>query len=227
LSFFVVVTSSIHCQIFVSPSLFSMNIPSQSCITLVRVRVTSRLAVYLQSVRLGDNPLRLTTSNLFSNWTLAVYSLYVTSSLTRRWVYRLQLLLGFVSAVILKSESCGTHYHILLAQIRESPYLEAHVPVFISPGTWFLFVASYDSQGYGGGIRSRLHTDRRFLINDEVACMYRMSQEERSVFWEIIVPVIRNRNVKSTVSYCGQLEVNGHPLTWRWKQIHFPKCCVL
>jgi hypothetical protein len=26
------------------------------------------------------------------------------------------------------------------------------------PGTGFLFVASYDSQGYGGGIRPRLHT---------------------------------------------------------------------
>jgi hypothetical protein len=28
----------------------------------------------------------------------------------------------------------------------------------IPPGTVFLFVASYDSQGYGGGIRTRLHT---------------------------------------------------------------------
>jgi hypothetical protein len=48
------------------------------------------------------------------------------------------------------------------------PNLESQVPVFIShrnrvarlypqtPGS--LFIASYDSQGYGGGIRTRLHT---------------------------------------------------------------------
>jgi spore germination protein YaaH len=39
------------------------------------------------------------------------------------------------SAVILGSESRGTHDHILLSRIRD-----------------FLFVASYDSQSYGGGI---------------------------------------------------------------------------
>jgi hypothetical protein len=53
----------------------------------------------------------------------------------------LQLLLGLASAVILGSESRGTRDHILLTQIRNFP-----------------FVASYDSQGYGGGIRPRLHT---------------------------------------------------------------------
>jgi hypothetical protein len=51
--------------------------------------------------------------------------------------------------------------HILLSQIRD-------VPVFIHPRNRVFqlypealsspFVASYDSQGYGGGIRSRLHT---------------------------------------------------------------------
>jgi hypothetical protein len=46
-----------------------------------------------------------------------------------------------------------------LSQIRDSPNLEGQVPVFISPQTLgSLFVASYDSQGYGGGIRNRLHT---------------------------------------------------------------------
>jgi hypothetical protein len=38
------------------------------------------------------------------------------------------------------SESLGTRDHILLSQIRD-----------------FLFVVSYDSRGYGGGIRRRLH----------------------------------------------------------------------
>jgi hypothetical protein len=78
------------------------------------------------------------------------------------WVYSLQLLLVLASAVILRSESRGTHNHILLSQIRDSPNLEDQVPVFISPRTrvaWLypqalgsLYVASYDSQGYGGVI---------------------------------------------------------------------------
>jgi hypothetical protein len=58
-------------------------------------------------------------------------------SLMRGRVCRLQLLLALASAVILESESCGTHDHILVSQIRDF---------------------SYDSQGYGGGIRPRLHT---------------------------------------------------------------------
>jgi hypothetical protein len=49
------------------------------------------------------------------------------------------MLLAVASAVFLGSESLGTRDHILLTQIS-------------------LFVASYDSQGHGGGIRSRLHT---------------------------------------------------------------------
>jgi hypothetical protein len=48
---------------------------------------------------------------------------YVTSSLTRGRVCRLQLLLVLASAIILRSEFRGTHDHILLSQIRVSPYL--------------------------------------------------------------------------------------------------------
>jgi hypothetical protein len=53
--------------------------------------------------------------------------------------------------------------HFILSQIRDSPNLEGQDPVFISPrnrvarlqpqGLSSLFVASYDSQGYGVGIR--------------------------------------------------------------------------
>jgi hypothetical protein len=60
------------------------------------------------------------------------YSPYVTSSLTRGWVCRLQLLLAIASAVIHGSGSCGTH-HILLSQIRDSRNLEGQVPVLTSP----------------------------------------------------------------------------------------------
>jgi hypothetical protein len=81
----------------------------------------------------------------------------------------LQLLLAFASAVILGSEPRGTHDHILLPQVWDSLNLEGHFPVFISPRKWVaqlypqalssLFVSSYDSQGYGGGIRTRLHSN--------------------------------------------------------------------
>jgi hypothetical protein len=97
------------------------------------------------------------------------HSPYVTSSSMRRWVCRLQSLLILASAVILWSESCGTHDHVLLSQIRDSTKLEAKVPVFIPPrnrvarlhpqALGSIFVASYTSQGYSGGIWTRLHTD--------------------------------------------------------------------
>jgi hypothetical protein len=74
---------------------------------------------------------------------------------------------GLASAVILRSESRGAHDHILLSQIRDFPNLEGQVPVFVSSNNSVtqlypqtlgpLFVASYDSQGYDGGIRTRLH----------------------------------------------------------------------
>jgi hypothetical protein len=87
--------------------------------------------------------------------------------LTRGRVCRLQLLLALASAVILGSESGENLDQILLSQIRGVPNLEGQVPVFISPrnsvtqlypeAPGSLFVASYDSQGYGGVIRSHLH----------------------------------------------------------------------
>jgi hypothetical protein len=66
------------------------------------------------------------------------------------------------------SHSHGTHDHILLFKIQDSPNLEGQVPIFISPRNRVaqscplalvsLFISSYDSQGYSGGIRTRLHT---------------------------------------------------------------------
>jgi hypothetical protein len=92
---------------------------------------------------------------------------YVTSSLTRGWVCRLQLLLALATAVVLRSKSHRTQDHILLSQIWDSPNLEGQVAVFISPrirvaklypqALGSLFVASYDLQGYGGGIWTCLH----------------------------------------------------------------------
>jgi hypothetical protein len=127
--------------------------------------------------------MRLTTSNSISQLNPCGSSPYVTSSLMRGWVCRLQLLLVLVSAVTPMSEPRRTHDLILLSQNRDSHNLEVQVPVFIS--TWnrvarlypqalgSLFLASYDSQGYGGGIRPRLHMGH-WLIQVKVKVILRL-----------------------------------------------------
>jgi hypothetical protein len=98
---------------------------------------------------LKTSPLKLTTSNFIFQLNTCGYSLYVTSSLTRRWVCRLKLLLVLASAVILMSDSRGNHDHILLSQIWVSPKPGGPGPRIyipqeqggsdILPGTWFPF----------------------------------------------------------------------------------------
>jgi hypothetical protein len=145
-------------------------LPAQFCYIIVyirkvvRVRVNLRLAVYSQSVRLGDKPLETHGQYFFFfRMNICNHSPYVTSSLTRGWVCRLQLLLALASAVILRSESRGTHDQILLSQIRDSSQPGGPGPRIYVPGKRVarlycqalgsLSVASYDSQGCGGGIR--------------------------------------------------------------------------
>jgi hypothetical protein len=108
---------------------------------------------------LAPSPLRL-TARIFFQLNTCDCSPYVTSSLTRGWVCRLQLLLILASAFILRSESRKTHDHILLSQIRDSPKLEPRSPYLYPPRTgWlsytlrtgFFFRRFHDSQVYGGG----------------------------------------------------------------------------
>jgi hypothetical protein len=82
---------------------------------------------------LATSPLKLTTSNFIFQLNTCSYIPYVTSSLTRGWICRLQLLLALANAVILRSESHRTHDHILLSQIPGSPNLDGQVPVFVFP----------------------------------------------------------------------------------------------
>jgi hypothetical protein len=56
---------------------------------------------------LATSPLTLAINNFIFQLNTCGYSPYVTSSLTRGWVYRLQLLLVLAIAVILRSESSG------------------------------------------------------------------------------------------------------------------------
>jgi hypothetical protein len=77
-------------------------------------------------------------------------------SLTRGRVCRLQLLLALARTVILGSESRGTVTIFDCLRFETS-----------------LFVASYDSQGYGGGIRPRLHTGNP-LPNSRIHCLLQL-----------------------------------------------------
>jgi hypothetical protein len=71
---------------------------------------------------LAASPFRITTNNFIFQLNTCGCSPYVTFSMTRGCVCPLQLLLGLASAVILRSESRGTHDSILLSQIRDSPH---------------------------------------------------------------------------------------------------------
>jgi hypothetical protein len=55
----------------------------------VKIRVTLRLAIYRQSVRLGAKPLEDHDQIFFPQLNPCGHSPYLTSSLTRRWVCRL------------------------------------------------------------------------------------------------------------------------------------------
>jgi hypothetical protein len=137
---------------------------------LVRIRVTSRLAVYRQSHRLGATPLETHDQYFFFQLSTCSHSPYATSSLTRERVCRLHFLQTLASAVILRSESCGTLDYNLLSQIPHSLNLAGQVTVFTSPRNRIaqlcrhalssLFAVSYDSQGDGAGIRTPGKTNR-------------------------------------------------------------------
>jgi hypothetical protein len=76
---------------------------------------------------------------------------------------------------------CGTHDQSLLSHIQDFPNLEGQIPVFISPrnsvaqlypqALGSFSVASYDSQGYGGGIRPRLHTGTWTVIPHDITAV--------------------------------------------------------
>jgi hypothetical protein len=80
--------------------------------------------------------------------------------------------LSFIIALVLNNifilwpESRGTHDHVLPGGPGPRIYIpqEQGGPV-IGPDIWFLFVASYDSQSYGGGIQIRLRTGFKHWIS--------------------------------------------------------------
>jgi hypothetical protein len=167
--------SSLHSLIPFLPFLVNhLRLPSQETHSILRQPESESESLYdwrftANQLVLAPSHMRLTTSHFFQLNT-SRHSPYVTSSLMRVWVCRLQLLLALASAVILGAESRGIHNHILLSHIRDFLNLEGQVPVFISARNRMaqlypqvlgsLFFASYDSQGCGGGIWTPLHTGR-------------------------------------------------------------------
>jgi hypothetical protein len=91
-------------------------------------------------VRLDSKPLESHDQYFFQLNTCG-YSPYATSSLTRGWVCRLQLLLVLASVIIIGSKS------------RRPPNLEGRVPVFISPRNR---VAQLYTQALGSNCNSKL-----------------------------------------------------------------------
>jgi hypothetical protein len=106
--------------------------------------------------------------DFFSVWQLWV-SWCEAPSLTRGWVCNLlvQLLLGLARVVTLRSKSRRAQDHILRSHVRlpqpGRPGPRNYIPheqggPVISRALGSLFVASYNSQGYGGGILTHLHS---------------------------------------------------------------------
>jgi hypothetical protein len=131
-------------------------------VTSSQCRVTLRMVVYRQSFRLGDKPLG-THNTKFFQLNICSHNPYVTCSLTRRWVCRLQ----YCWSSLAKSFSCPSPAVLMTTFycLRfENPKFwgrghRIYIPQeegdsVIPQPLGFLFLASYDSQGYGGDIRS-------------------------------------------------------------------------
>jgi hypothetical protein len=68
------------------------------------------------------------------------------------------MFLVLASRVILGSKPLGTHNHVLVSQIRDPPTWRDRVAQSYPQALGYLIVASYDSQGHSGSIRTRLST---------------------------------------------------------------------
>jgi hypothetical protein len=125
--------------------------------------------------------------------------------LTIGGVCSLLLFLALASAVILRSEPRGPSNHILLSQIRDCPNLEGQVPVFTSrrnreaqlysQALGSVFVASCDSKGYSGVIRTRLHTGPCIYMNCKFVYKY--------VQLSMLIPFLFNTYLVLYLFVCG------------------------
>jgi hypothetical protein len=141
---FNIIVASIVC----SSRLFMWGLPIDILYALVVCPVVTRRPTSLSlSLMLRPTVSRPVCLEIKPIWSLRPDFYYCQTvagllmSLTRGKVCRLQLLLALASAVIFGSSHVGLVTIFYTLRFGTS-----------------LFVASYESQGYGGGIRPRLHT---------------------------------------------------------------------
>jgi hypothetical protein len=141
----------------------------------VEAEVKLRPTVRSQSVLVSGSHLELITSYLFLSDSCGFLVWRHSLSLKRGWVCNLlaELLLGHARAVSLGFKSRRTQDHILLPHLRPSQpgglspriYIrQERVAQLYSRALGSLFVASYYSQGYGGGIVTHLRTGHWTLL---------------------------------------------------------------
>jgi hypothetical protein len=94
-------------------------------------------------------------------WQLRV-CYFVAPSLTRGWVCSLLLMLVLTRAAPLGWVLQDSKPYFIVPILETSPTWRARSPYLYPPRNRVgsLSVASHDSQGYGGGILSRLHTGK-------------------------------------------------------------------
>jgi hypothetical protein len=108
---------------------------------------------------------------------------------------------------------------------RSYSQVRGQVPLFISPiyrearlypqALGSLFIASYDSQGYGGGIRPRLHTESNLSYNR--SSLYRLRTDNT----ENTSHVIPSQRAHWRTDCCLAMSYNIRPLR------HIFHCCTL
>jgi hypothetical protein len=101
---------------------------------LTLIRVTLRLAVYRLSVRLADKPLE-THDQYFFQLNNCFHSPYVISSLTRGWVYCLQLLLVSPAQSFSGLTPAGLVTIFYCLRLETPPTWRARSPYLYPPGT--------------------------------------------------------------------------------------------
>jgi hypothetical protein len=125
-------------------------------------------------------------SVIFFQLNACSYSPYVTSSVTKRCVCLLQFLLILAGAFILMSQSCETHDHILLSQIK-------------TPLTWWARSPYLHPQGRGWPS----YTPRHWVPFSSPPKLTRTAQKHRSSFaecWLVIAETCLPRRCVTTAA---------------------------
>jgi hypothetical protein len=157
----------LFCQLTILETLNSVLCSNCHLFSLIFVELNSRLSSTqsesyftsggLRPIRLGIKPFQ-THDQYFFQLNTCGYSPYVTSSLTRWWVRRLKLLLEPLQRSHSRVRVPRDSWPYFTVSDSRLPQTRGPGPrIYIPQALDSLFVTSYDSQGYGGGIATHLH----------------------------------------------------------------------